>query len=424
MLIQKLKNMSRKIKVKKVDFTENKLYDYNLIARGEHCDNFFGFIKTTMLLPSELNPIRIFFVNKKFYVYCDNYKLYVYNGSSFEIAVHDTFLSEPFVHEIMSDGVKKTLVFSAYSVYILNGKSSEVQSLTLSEQTGNIKSVILGRIFSSRDRKVYFTQPLDNLAGKTSLDLSILVEVPEYMGSVCGFGTINGIVYVFCKHGILKVENFENENFSCKPLEVTGFDIYEKSVHSIENFIFFNSREKLYKMSFDKIEEINAFDYVDGDFSINLPAKFNEYLLYPIKVLKSGFHLALVYNSITDEYFYTTCKDMISYSGGYTIDRSTKEIYNFVKNNSDAKLQSVWTSKEMDFNSNKSKGLLKFELNVANKCVVAITGDFGQRKFNLVKGNNVIRCNLCSTKFQFNITSSPNALPISNFRLEYIIKGE
>ena len=405
-MIGYLESVSVKNKTYKLDFKDcfavNLAVDKNGVYDGYGLTEIAKVFKLT-------NAVAVYNADNKYFIYCNDGSVYQVTAIS-RVYMGNAGGSPPRLISVLSGNTVKYLFVGKNSFYI-NGAAVDIPA-------ASVATLHNGRLFTANGRVVTFSKPVDFENNSVSLTPYGTLGVCERAGNVVGFYSDSDKLAIICEHAIYNLTAFgESIDFNFERLNISALDVKANSIVCFNDGCIFLSGEKLYKYSNGKITVqetlLNNFNFtVCGSAA----QKDGIYLL-PVTVNGENYIYALN-NMDGRESFIATTSAIIADGGlilsGGVVNKLT---------DSGFMGERILSTNPIDFGISGVKTVCVISASVGADCTLKVKGDFGEKRYSLKTGGNIIKTNLKSQAFTFSL-SSANGFTVKNFNVKYRLKGE
>lgn len=412
-VVQKVNTKKRKYFIK--DFSANLERAEDVTVASDGVYEGYGFYDTELNFNGE-EPQAIFSANGKIYSYSD----IVYELTEKGERGLSYCGGCPAVQEIIYRGKKFTLFLSDE----MNGFGVDAYGNLIPVELPDTEysAVLGGRLFGAYNQNVYFTKQFDFDNKTTRLVVDGTLSLSESSGKVVGLSVKERKLYIFCQRAIYKLDAFgESTDFKLEKLMAGNIDVKEHSVQDVYEQTVFVSANKIYSFNQNKIKQISTLPKWLQISKTGYSASAQSLYILPIftKDGKNIYYLLDVEDysfSVVDFNGGAVCK------GGYFCaeDKTVKRIDRFGQKSKNGFIK----FKPIDMGVFNDKSLLSVCAFVGEDCKLKVSGDSGSKNFSLKKGCNKRRLNLLSKSFIFEFSQIGEGFSLSDFYLEYTVKGE
>ncbi len=357
----------------------------------------------------QLELLKMYRVNEKFYATCTDGYLYEKSGKEF-IQKYKFGTNEPIMEKVILNGVYETLHMDE-----TGGRILDKEEYAVDLPYGNHFATYSLRCFVSKERTVYFSSPFDFNSRSMLLDNCGNFNVSDEDGNVIGLYDFSKYLLIVCAKSLYKLTITDGE-FSLEKINTDSYSIDEMSLAKIREKLLFISDGNFYEYEnftikqitnpyTNKITKINYFATANEDFyfcHLTLPEK---QCVFAYDVVKKQPFIVDVGESRL------LCENMLSnyLEGGLYLIKK----YPYAK--------CMWRSLPVNLGTNDKKWLLETSVKVTKNATLTIKGDFGSTTFDLKKGINKKTMNLSSKEFVFEIDCKVRDMIISDLQLKYMV---
>ena len=355
---------------------------------------------------------KAFYVNGSIYVYTKSNMLLKYDPKTGQTTTVAGALGDDLlIDEVILNGKKETLMITRYNSFV--GVNEFYMPY------GKYLTVYRGRCFTAINNTVSFGAPFD-FADYSFEQLSGTFNTDERDGEITGLCVLGEVLYVFCQRAIYKLVSNDATIFSLIKLCATVGEICHGSAKCVGGKILFTSGKRIF--AFDG-SNASVIDETIQDLGLEIVEGFNVCgEKYSINVNIDGKSAQYVFDSIDKSVQIIYSVSNMTLDNGYAIDADGK-LYKTLIDEGQLIGEVFWQSKPIYFSSPYKKQLLEVSCYSLGQTRLKISGDFGEKSFELKEGVNVIRLNSESITFSLKFTGD-HAFALSNLCAKFRIIGE
>lgn len=370
-------------------------------------------------------PERIFYVNGKSFIFLSNGKVCLEENYLIKWTSVNTYASQPIITEVYHNGQLATLITGENSQGNTVAEIYNKGVVTLPSKIYSLTALIDNVFWTSDGENLYFTHLDARKSVEQNLMLNSQLFIDLNYGQILDLISLENRLYIVCKHALLKViVGAFPTDYRAQRIDTEILNIEEKSVVgagnnimfiSNGNFCLFNGSNVVIK-PFAKIgEKLNIIDYAghkDGHYFLPVLQSKGTNRLYCYDVSLGKRYTLLYYSAL-------------SKNSGKAYETASGKLAVFITDLSQhpATYACSFTTKPLDFNTQKSKNLLGLQGKITGEEVLKIKGDFGEYSIK-VKDVFDIKCNVVSQEFIITLSSNNAKMPLEDLKLIYRIQGE
>lgn len=337
-------------------------------------------------LPSGKTPKRLYNENERLLVYFSDGSLCEYKEREWQRASDTQFTGPPDIKEILYKGEKKLLFITA--------DKSEIEGGIVIENIpkGDYYAKCYGMLFSGKDRILRFSAPFDYTNFDTDLKLGGYFEIETESGKIKGIEQTGENLTLFCTHSIISLSiNGDRTDYTAKRVETGYIDIKGGSVTCSGEKAYFITENKFTLYTGNSIKTL-----------CRLPTNIN--ITGQAKIIDNSYILPIQQENKEK----LLCIDLESY-GATTIEYTGLIGDRYIADNGTLYKINVEKTREYRAETNLSttavKSLIEIIISKTKGNTLKITGDFGEKLYNIDKNYTFYRCYLISRVFTFSCDS-------------------
>lgn len=356
-----------------------------------------------------LIPLKLYNVDGKLYVYFNDKRLYKIVDNALIRVSETEFKNTPII--------LKAPVYYDDSIIIIDGDSAFITGKT----DGNVYFpkakgffVLEDYVFAYNGKSLFFGCRTDddfllkdNYFGR--------IDVGDGLGEIIGITAVKNVLAVFSNYGISTLSMLDNKkDYKLKESVALPLSIREKTIKRIGDSVYFIAGKKLCKYSLSGITFLDCF--LEGkDFEIVDEAYcYND--KYCLTVSIQGRRYVYVYSAIDGLEKIIVSDNLLLADGGYCFDKTDNKIYSIEDGTGDL---FYWKSKELCFNDNQAKIMSSVTVCGKGEFNLLISGEFGDREYNVSANKKLNGLALFSKSFIFEIDSKTASSLIDGIKIEY-----
>lgn len=385
--------------------------DYSIsLAVGENGCRSVGVADRGIRLPDGINAVRYYRAGDDDYAFCADGYLYRITSDGIDKVTVNGYDEPPEVFTAESNGQKLIAVADNQNLTVIGKEILHTRILCADKYIR-----YRGRAFAVKGRKLYFGGCRGKLSDADVTTDSFII-CPEKFGCLTGVALLNGGLYVFAEHGVMKVKSGAG-NFDVSVSEVCMFSpiVAEGTVCAISDKAYFTDGERLYVFSGFDIDVADSM--LDGtDFTLNGAACVAEgrYLL-PVRAFGEEYLYCLDTKDCSE--CFIPAKNLLVSRGGFAINTATGEL-SVIKAKTE-KWRLVLS--ETNLGSRGKKTLHSVKIYADRDLTVVISGEGISKKYSVKSRMKTIYPNMYSEFFRITVCGEGSGLSGLKIAYEYIL---
>lgn len=404
----------------KLNFLKDCFSSKNTVFNNEKLDLCGMFIEEGLRVPQEIEPIEIYKVKGKTYIYASDKYVWVYSGGSYVKSTETKFECVPEIFPITYDGGEEICVAGGKNIVIC-GKTAFVSEIDFSDKI----TLCNGVMFMANDNVLYFSSPFDYDLQTQPVKAENYIILGDGTEKILLLQTIERELLILTTNSVyrLTVEGLEKD-YELQKLSY-GLTVNTQTVAG-DNESFYYIKQKDFCVY--KNKKIKTIRFLPDDDKIYgyafKPALYGEwYILSYYDSQNAGEGKTVMINTETEERIFLSGTIDFSYKRGLTFNRETRFVQSYQFGNYEPTAKADWKSVSLNLGSAKLKRIKSVSVVSQGEVKITISGDFGSKTLFL-NGVETIKENLVSKTFTLLTECNASSLPITEISIEYQIMGE
>ena len=318
------------------------------------------------------------------------------------------------LEEVYFQGVPSLLVLSETNgAIIISGDEQHPVDI----QYSKVHLSLGNTLFIGLENRIHFTSFsfLDYIPGEN------FIRFPPELGKVVSLIADGKTLLIFCDRAIFRMSFFGDVlDYKIERLFDVSEGVCGQSVCSVDGKVYFLAGNQLCAMKSGTIERITtAIDFKDFETSGKATCYDGKYII-PLKSIKDEKRIVCIYGVNTGE---EEIKDgcLLVEENGLAVFMDDEKMLARLSGE-DKETVGKWTSILLDFSSMKRKAVKKIAFFSKNDAELSVRGEYGEKRFSVNKGINVLKLNLSGRVFILELIGK--GLSVENLEIIYRIKGE
>lgn len=281
-----------------------------------------------------------------------------------------------------------------------------------------------GRIYVGTSNSLMVSKVFDYKNGETNFKFyDRFYTVPGDNAYMIGLFAIGGKLFYMNANSFYEVSvSYDGKTKKFKKLSLPPFNAVKSSAIKIgDKYVVFVSNARI--MVFDGQTLSVRKTKLDNEAGVTFSSYGGSatYYLTTVKI-KNNFY-TYAYDVFSGEEYFTNYNKLVSNEDGYAVDMAGNRLIKFSVTYREIN-ENTATELTEDLGYCGSKTITGFEIHVNGTGEIVFSGDFGEKKFNLNSGCNIVRCNMGSKTYKIKLQNVSSDFTVEKAKLKYRQCGE